>query len=158
MRGFTKLEKKLILKVSIFYLKKRGNESHSGIHIWESCSPLNRPINIFNCVLLYITWDTSLRDLCVMTLLLSATFTFFGTLNRVVYTAGFVAHCDFLQNLYHVWITQIHIHQPPIAFIFLRFRPVQEEVHCKFSLLCGLTIDYIVQNFGFFSRGTNLKI
>ena len=27
------------LKVSIFYLEKWGIESHSGIHIWESCSP-----------------------------------------------------------------------------------------------------------------------
>ena len=44
-----------------------------------------------------------------MTLLLSATFTFFGTLNKVVYT-GFLAHCDFLQNLFYVWITQIFIY------------------------------------------------
>ena len=36
-----------------------------------------------------------------MTLLLSATFTFFGTLNRVVYT-GSLANCDFLQNLFYV--------------------------------------------------------
>ena len=28
----------------------------------------------------------------------------------------------------------------------------------KRTLLCGLTIDSIVQNFGLFSRGTNLKI
>ena len=33
-------KKKLILKISEFYLKKRQNESLSGAHIWESCSPL----------------------------------------------------------------------------------------------------------------------
>ena len=33
-------KKKLNLKISEFYLKKRQNESLSGAHIWESCSPL----------------------------------------------------------------------------------------------------------------------
>ena len=32
-------KKKLILKILEFYLKKRQNESFSGAHIWESCSP-----------------------------------------------------------------------------------------------------------------------
>ena len=32
------------------------------------------------------------------------------------------------------------------------------EIEFEYTLLCGLTIDSIVQNFGFFSRGTNLKI
>ena len=33
-------KKKLILKILEFYLKKHQNESFSGAHIWESCSPL----------------------------------------------------------------------------------------------------------------------
>ena len=43
-------KKKLILKILEFYLKKRQNESFSGAHIWESCSPLSYVIMVKSTV------------------------------------------------------------------------------------------------------------
>ena len=58
LRGFTKSEIKLILKVSYFYLEKRQNESIVGIHIWESCSPF-WPIMYNNHYAFFLSFNVS---------------------------------------------------------------------------------------------------